>query len=138
MKNVTIHKKCEKCKKKNVCKFVNADPELLLYDDTDILNILKVEFTCTEYEECPPGVESLADAPDDKNWNNRLIKITKEMRPYQYENNIIYSDNGLNFYWADGRPVSQDIADRVRKSITSVACNSSSETNDGRIYTYVY
>lgn len=119
MKNVTIHKNCEKCKKKNVCKFVNADPELLLYDDTDILNILKVEFTCTEYEECPPGVESLADAPNDKKWNNHAEKITKEMLPYKYENNIIYSNNGLSFYWADGRPVSQDIADLVRKSIAT-------------------
>lgn len=116
MKNVIIHKNCEKCKKKNICKFVNVDPTLLLYDDTDILNILTVDFTCTEYEKCSLESESLTNNLNDEKKDNRLEKITTEMVPYRFENNILYSNNGLNFYWADGRPISRDIIDKILKS----------------------
>ena len=121
MKNITIHKNCEKCKKKNVCKFVNIDPTLLLYNDTDILDILTVEFTCTEYEEYLSESVSITNILKDENKylnmeGKTIQKITKEMVPYRFENNIIYSNNGLSFYWADGRPVSRNIIDKILKS----------------------
>lgn len=116
MKNVIIHKNCEKCKKKNICKFVNVDPTLLLYGDTDILNILTVEFTCTEYENCSPESENLTNNLKDEKKDYLSEKISTEMVPYQFENNVIYSNNGISFYWADGRPVSRNIIDKILKS----------------------
>ena len=140
MKNVIIHKNCEKCKKKNICKFVNVDPTLLLYDDTDILNILTVEFTCTEYENCSPESESLTNNLNDekKNYLSKeyINRISTEMVPYRFENNILYSNDGLSFYWADGRPVSRNIIDKISKSTDGLFPYSTIKPGDWDKYEY--